>query len=265
MELSERNMNKDTTDNTLSSIEARRQGIVDIVNQIGEIHFATLRHYFPDVSDVTLRKDLQYLDKNNQLIRIHGGAKSLPMVMNFFQRTNLHQAEKSLIGEKAAKLVKPGNSIFIAAGSTCIELAKRLPSEPLYVVTDGLITALSCPYNLGIRIVIVGGEVDLNTRRISGQTTLRQLDDLHFNIAFLGTPGFHPDYGFSNLMDINAAIVQKIIEHSEKVVVLMDSSKVNYTCSPWNTPLKYVDTIISDDKLDVHLIENLRKAGHTVL
>lgn len=248
-----------------SNIEVRRQGIVDLVNQLGKVDFAKLRSSFPGISDVTLRKDLQYLDDTKQLIRIHGGAKSVPMVLNFVQRSSLHQAEKAQIAEKAAKLVSPGNSIFIASGSTCIELAKRLPHQNLFVVTDGLVTALSCPMDKNITVVILGGEIDLNTRRIADQSSLVQLDSLHFNISFLGTPGFHPEYGFSNMKGIYASIVKKIIEHSEKTVVLMDSSKVNYSCSPWNTPLESVDTIISDDAFDPQLAGKLRAKGIEVL
>mgnify|MGYP001434148425 CR=1 FL=1 len=252
-------------EDTPNSLEKRRQGILDIVNQLGEINFTKLRQYFPGVSDVTLRKDLKFLDDNHQLVRIHGGAKSFPQVINFKQRASLHQEEKGIIGAKAAKLIQPGNSIFLAAGTTCVELAKLLPSFPLYIVTDGLNTAAAIPIAQNFHMVILGGELDLNTRRIYGQSVLQQLDSMHFNIAFLGTPAFHPDYGFSNLSDINAAIAGKIIQKSERIIMLMDSSKVNYACSPWNTPLNAVDTIISDGKLEPDVTKKIRSAGVELL
>ncbi|MDD7202512.1 MAG: DeoR/GlpR family DNA-binding transcription regulator [Sphaerochaetaceae bacterium] len=245
--------------------ETRRQGILDIINQLGEINFPQLRHYFPGLSDVTLRKDLMQLDKERQIIRIHGGAKSLPQVINYSQRSNLHQKEKALIGAKAAALIQPGNSIFIASGSTCVELARQVNVSPLFIVTDGLITASVCPLKEGNHVVLLGGEIDLSTKRIFGQSVLEQLDPLHFHTAFLGTPAFHPDFGFSYLTDMHAAIVEKIISRSEKVVMLMDSSKVNYACSPWTMPTKHINTIVSDGNLDPQLVQRLKQQGVEVL
>ena len=197
-------------------MEKRRQAIRDIVNQLGEVNFAQLKELFPEVSDVTLRKDLKFLDETQQLIRVHGGAKSLPYLLNYHYRSSLHREEKQLIAAKAAKLINPHDSVYITAGTTCVELAAILPAMPLYVFTDGLNTAASFPYSPDINVEIFGGEVDLNVMRIGGPSVLDALNNLRFNIAFLGTPGFHPDYGFANLSSSIAAIFLKVIERSEK-------------------------------------------------
>ena len=231
-------------------MEKRRQAIRDIVNQLGEVNFSQLRELFPEVSDVTLRKDLKFLYETQQLIRIHGGAKSLPHLLNFHYRATLHLEEKRLIAAKAAKLINPHDSLFITSGTTCVELASALPSMPLYVFTDGLNTAASFPFSPDINVEIFGGEVDLNVMRIGGPSVLDALENLHFTTAFLGVPGFHPDHGFSILSSSIAAIFQKVIEHSDKVVILMDSSKVNYSYTPRMIPLEAVDIVISDDKLE---------------
>lgn len=246
-------------------MEKRRQAIRDIVNQLGEVNFAQLKDLFPEVSDVTLRKDLKYLDETQQLIRVHGGAKSLPHVLNFHYRASLHHEEKQLIAAKAAKLISPHDSIYITAGTTCVELAAAIPQVPLYVFTDGLNTASSFPFSPDIKVEILGGEVDLNVMRIGGPSVLDALDNLRFNIAFFGTPGFHPDYGFANLSSSIAAIFFKVIERSDKVVVLMDSSKVNYSYTPRMIPLEAVDIVISDDNLEPHIKKHLESRNITVL
>lgn len=247
------------------NIDKRRQAITDMVNQMGSISLRQLKECFPTVSEVTLRKDLLALDQEQQLIRVHGGAKQLPHVSNFLFRTNSNQEEKRIIAEKAVTLIQPGGSVFIAAGTTCVELAKLLPSFPLFVCTDGLTTACSIPMSPSTTLEIFGGEVILNTMRVSGLSVLNAIERMHFNIAFLGTPGFHPDYGFSYLSELTAVTVQKIIQQSDKVVMLMDSSKVNYTFAPRSIPLESVDVIVTDDLLEMEVVEKIRAKGVTVL
>ena len=85
-------------------MENRRQQIVDLVNRDGKISFSELKQFFPEVSDVTLRKDLKYLDSTMQIVRVHGGAKSLPAAIgavdNFYTRSTKNVDMKKLIAEK---------------------------------------------------------------------------------------------------------------------------------------------------------------------
>lgn len=246
-------------------MEKRRQAIRDMVNQLGEVNFAQLREMFPSVSDVTLRKDLKYLDEQEQLIRIHGGAKALPHGKNYLYRSSLHRAEKQRIAVKAVSLLSPGDSVFITSGTTCAELAAILPAMPLYVFTDGINTAASFPCHPELNVEIFGGEVDLNVMRVGGAAVLDALEHLHFNTAFLGVPGFHPNYGFSILSSSIATLFYKIMEHSDRVVILMDSSKVNYSYTPRMIPLSAVDMVVADGNLDHDVQALLEDAGIQVL
>ncbi|MBQ2751417.1 MAG: DeoR/GlpR transcriptional regulator [Oscillospiraceae bacterium] len=248
----------------------RRQAIADIVNQLGEIHIRDLRRMFPNISEVTLRKDLQVLDEENSLVRIHGGARSINDVTlknsNFNTRTLLHQNEKAIIGEKAAKLIKDGMSVFISSGSTCAELAKQLPSEyTLQVFTDGISIALKAPVSPGITVELVGGVVNRNLMRLTGPSVVSALDALHFDYAFLGTMGFNKQAGFPVATPGIAASNTKAIEHSRKTVILMDSSKVNDMCTARNIPFKSVDIVISDGKLSEDVVAFLNENQIEVL
>ena len=126
----------------------RRQDIIEIVNRLGEVTITQLKELFPNVSEVTLRKDLKYLNSTMQIVRIHGGAKSLPAAIgtvdSFFTRSTQNIEQKNIIAKKAAKLLNPNQSLFIAAGSTCTQFVKSLPDIPLHVFTDGLVTAIEC-------------------------------------------------------------------------------------------------------------------------
>jgi DeoR family transcriptional regulator of aga operon len=247
------------------NIGKRRQAICDMVNQNGSVNFTQLKECFPGVSEVTLRKDLQYLDETQQIIRIHGGAKALPQTMNFVYRSSIHQTEKGIIATKAAELIQPNTSVFITAGSTCAELAKRLPPIPMCVFSDGLYTAINFPKRIDLTVQVLGGEVDMNTMRIEGLAVLKQLEEMHFNISFLGTPGFHPDYGFSYFSEMTAAAISTVIRNSDKVVMLMDSSKVNYALMPQKVPLEAVDVLVTDDMLESEIVEKLAKKKIEIL
>ena len=248
-----------------SSIEKRRQAMLDMINQAGTISFSKLEQYFPDVSGATLRKDLQYLSEERQIMRFHGGAKSMPKELSYVSRAHLHMEEKKLIASKAIRLLQPNQSIFITAGSTWAELEKQMPDFPYYLFTDGLDTAVGLRNNPNSTVEILGGQLNLNLMRVGGNQVYERLEKLHFNISFLGAPSFHPGYGFSYLDEMTAMCLRKAAAQSEQVVMLMDSSKVNYTFTPCLIPLDEVDVVVSDDSLEQEVIDCLKEHGIVVL
>ncbi len=232
------------------NIEARRKTIIEMVNRSGSLDFDQLRAAFPDVSDVTLRKDLQYLNDTQQAIRVHGGLKSMPSALNYYIRSNLNSQQKSRIAEKAAEIIRPGESIFVSAGTTCAELAKRLPDFPLSICSDGIYTVNNIHSHPNISVQLLGGDVNLEIMRVEGLSVLNQLEQKHFTTAFLGALSIDINYGFFNNSSMTAAILGKVVEISDRVILLMDSSKINYTFTPYYIPLTKVDTIITDTAVD---------------
>ncbi len=250
-------------------MDTRRQEIVDLINREGKISVSTLKMHFPDVSDVTLRKDLKYLDSTRQIIRVHGGAKSLPAAIgtvdNFYTRSAKHIGEKKLIAEKAARLLGPNHALFVGSGSTCTELCKVLPDIPLQVFTDGLVTALELSKFPNIEATILGGEVNTNDIRASGPKVFDGLNQLHFDFAFLGTDGYRSDYGFVCCSAHSAALFLTLRKCSDKLVVLMDHSKVNAARAARNIASSQVDIVISDGGLESSVMKSLSQAGVAVL
>ena len=250
-------------------MDIRRQKIVELINLHGEISFTSLKEHFPDVSEVTLRKDLRQLDAEQQIVRIHGGAKSLPTAIgavdNFYTRSTRHINEKMTIAQKAISLLRPNQSIFIGSGSTCAELCKYLPGIPLQVFTDGLVTALELSKQSNVEATILGGEVNTNDVRCSGPKVFSELTQLHFDLAFLGTDGYRPGQGFVCYSPHSAALFNALKKSSDKLVVLMDYSKVNAARAARNIPAEYVNYVICDDNLDPGILKSFTHAGVTVL
>lgn len=247
------------------NIDLRRQAILDLVNKYGTLDFQQLRNAFPGVSDVTLRKDLQYLDDTQQATRTHGGVRSIPSALNYFYRANVNTEKKRAIAAKAASLIRPGTSIFISAGSTCAELARCLPVFPLKVCSDGVYTVSNIATLPSLSVELLGGDVDLNIMRVEGISVLNRLESLHFSVAFMGALALNPDYGFAHNSAMTSAILEKVAQHSDRTVVLLDSTKLSHSLPTYSVPLSAVQTLVTDDDFPPEVAAVMRSKGIEVL
>ncbi len=246
----------------------RQQEIVETINRLGEVTISQLKELFPDVSEVTLRKDLKYLNSTMQIVRIHGGAKSLPAAIgtvdSFFTRSAKNIEQKNIIAKKAIKLLNPNQSLFIAAGSTCIQFVKSLPDIPLQVFTDGLVTAIELSKFANIDANLIGGSIDSDVR-CCGPKMFEDLSRLHLDYAFIGTDGYRPGYGFVCCTANAASLFSISRSASDNLVVLMDSTKVNATRAPRIVPPSEISILVTDGQLDDNITKSFIKAGVTVL
>ena len=123
-------------------MQERRQKIVEFVNRLGTVSFAQLRAAFQEVSEMTLRTDLKALDEERRLVRVHGGAKSVEVVVgtdDFLLRRSLRAApEKAQIARKALGLLRPDMTIYLDSGSTTTGLAHLIPDERYQIFTNSL-------------------------------------------------------------------------------------------------------------------------------
>lgn len=248
-----------------NALSERRVAILQMVNQFGSLDLHQLREAFPDVSDVTLRKDLQYLDDTKQALRTHGGIKSIPSALNYFYRANENVELKKIIAAKAATLISPGDQVFISAGTTCAELARVLPSFPLTVYSDGVYTVSNIAIRPNIAVKLLGGDLDLNILRVEGASTISQLENTHFDIAFMGALCVNPGIGFSHSSAMTVTILQRVISHSDRVVVLLDSTKISTSSYTYWLGFSGVDTIISDSAFSPEVAEQLKKKGIEII
>ncbi len=234
-------------------MEGRRQKIIDLVNREGEVSFNQLKEAFPDVSEVTLRKDLRLLDAGQHLIRVYGGAKSIrstyTSMTSYYMRNTQQMEEKQQIARKAVKLLKPYDSLYLAAGSTCGAIAQNLPDIPLRIVTDGLETALSLSKQKKAEILVLGGEMDMGTMQMTGARVFSELDSLRLDYAFNGTLGYSLEYGFGYQSLHAFMMTEQLRKRANKMVIVMDSAKVESVRAMYNFAPENVDILISDDNL----------------
>ena len=249
-------------------MEQRRSEIVAFVNEKGSITFAQLKERFPSVSEMTLRTDLKILDQSKRLVRIHGGAKSLEQITGnddllrkrFIQNT---EAKKE-IAEKAVPLVEPHKTIFLDSGSTTTMLTHRLQNQPNVIITSGLTCAIELAQYDKIKGSLGGGNLNTRSLSINGSEGIRYLEKINFDIAFIGVTRYSKETGFTCESFEDALIKRTVIERAEKVILLMDSSKINkrgtYTiCSETD-----VDAVVCDKELPQIMKEEWENLGLSV-
>src|SRR5574344_1334776 len=109
----------------------RRNEMIDLINSEGSVSFAKLKAAFSNVSEMTIRSDLKALDKENRIVRVHGGARSIGVIVGtdvaYDIRAARNPAGKRQIAQKALKLLTPGVTVYLDSGSTAIEMASHFP------------------------------------------------------------------------------------------------------------------------------------------
>lgn len=229
----------------------RRLQISELVRQHGSVQVAALASRF-GVSMQTVRKDLRYLSERGVMARAYGGGidssavGGSPAEPPYEAKRTVHLDEKRRIGQLAATLVKPGDTIAIDSGTTAMQLAEALANVEVTVVTNdfGVLTVLSPKSN--IRIVMLGGELRRKNMAFYGGLTVEALDALHVDRLFLGVDGFDLERGITTHYEPEAMLNRKMVEAARQVVAITDSSKFGKICLHRIIALGDLDMLITD-------------------
>ena len=164
----------------------RRMEINTYIQTKGEIKFNELTSIFPTVSAMTLRRDLAYLEDEHKIIRTRGGAKSLSFVSEnlkeekFLRNTLVNIEEKNIIARKAVKLIRPGRSVFLDAGSTILCLSKLIPDERYYIFTSAPNVAMEVLYSTSSAVNLTGGELNRDNLAVAGAGAVDFMKNVKF-------------------------------------------------------------------------------------
>jgi DeoR family transcriptional regulator, aga operon transcriptional repressor len=228
---------------------ARRRQISDLITAQGVVRVGELVKLF-GVSDVTIRNDLEALAHEGILVRDHGGAvgrihTSLSVAFN--QRAMLSLDFKQRIGEAAAKMVSAGETIILDAGTTLMEMAKRLPAvSPLTVITNGLNIATEIGSRPGVHVMLAGGSLSTETISTVGPLAERDLRELLADKLFLGIQAFDPKVGLSDVSVEVARVKAAMVTAANYVVLLADSTKYPTRAFARVAELTEIDCLITD-------------------
>lgn len=211
------------------------------------------------VSGETVRQDLIAFEKDGLAVRVHGGAvagKMLPPedqdgFIGFRLRQNLNLQIKRDIALAAAKLVQENQTVALDSGTTSLEIAKVLKEnfEHLIIVTNSLVTALELADKKGFTVICTGGVVTPDEYSFISAYSMLILDNLHTDLLFLTTSGVSLEQGVTDQRIEEILVHKKMMDISEKVVVVTDSSKFEKISFSKVCSLDQVDTIVTDKLL----------------
>ena len=253
----------------MDSMEMRRDAIVQLVNEKGSVRFSQIKEAFPNVSEMTLRTDLKVLDEEKKILRVHGGARSVQVIIGtdgFLNRKSVHNiSEKQEIARKALTLLHPDTTLFLDSGSTTTAFARQIPDRSYLIYTTGLSCATELANLSKPTVMLPGGKLNRYSQSVFGYSAIRELERVNFNQAFLGVTGFHPEVGFSCGISDEAFLKQTAIRKADQVIVLMDSSKVGVKCSFSFGQLSDIDIVVSDGKLPKEFLTQCKRYGVQIL
>jgi DeoR family transcriptional regulator, aga operon transcriptional repressor len=232
----------------------RKQKILELINEKEIVQISELTKLF-DVAEMTIRRDLDDLDKENIIARVRGGAMKVsgPSIHRsaFTERKDEYFTEKKRIGKIAAELIGEKDTVLFDSGTTTMEIAKNLShTHELFTMTMSIPIAIELSKYKQNQVYIPGGFLkDPNELNIIGNSTINALEDFSINKLFLGAWGFHEERGLVFLNVEETILRKKMMKIANEVNVVIDSSKFGKDGLVSINDFSKIDRIITDDKI----------------
>jgi len=244
----------------------RRERIRKLIQSKGEIKLKELESLFPEISSMTLRRDLAFLESNGYIVRTRGGAIPVTRLSAtgedvYSQRAMENVEAKSRIAKKAVNFIEKGRSLFIDSGTTMMYLAKEIPDENLSIITTGPNIGLEIIKKSRPTVTIIGGQLGRNTLSTSGIYSLSYLKGINIDTAFMATSGFSLESGFTSGNYNECELKKEIIRKARRTVMLMDVSKIDKNMPFTFAVLEDIDVLICDAKLPDRIMEAADRNG----
>ena len=205
----------------------RQAKMKDYVERKGVASMKELHALFPEVSLMTIHRDLDALERSGAVIKVRGGAKAVRHAadLGFDIRMQDNVEGKSVIAGKALSLVQPHSSIFLDAGTTSLILAQNMPDISINVFTTGPSVGIElCQLN-NPTVTLCCGTINRKNQAISGKNTLEMLEKINIDTAFIGVSGCSAEAGFTCGTEADMLVKQLVIQKARTSVILCDSTK----------------------------------------
>jgi DeoR family transcriptional regulator, fructose operon transcriptional repressor len=247
-----------------TALNGRQQRVMEQLQIDGEIRISDLKIIF-NVTEMTLRRDLEKLEQLGMIKRTFGGAILHSKDIAIKDRTGVMAQEKNRIGRKAASIIQAGESVFIDGGTTTFELARALqPGLDIKVVTNALNVANEL-MDKGIPTIVSGGMILESTSTLIGPYAVGTIGSMAYSRVFLGTTGVSARHGFSNSNMYEAEIKKTAIRQTGEVNVLADHTKLGGKDLLLFAGIGQVHRLITDRLPDATLMDALQAEGMEIV
>jgi len=249
--------------------QERHDQILWLINSEGTVKTSDLIKRF-NVSLETIRRDLESLEKAGKLKRVYGGAiqkNPSRKFKNFNTREKEFSKEKIRIAEKALDIIEDGQAIALDSGTTNLILAKMLKGrfKHLTIVTNSMIIANELMDQQELDVILTGGTVSSKDYAMSGIIAEQVIGNFHFDICFISVSGVSIKVGITDYNLETVQIQRKLIESSQKVIVLADHRKFSTISMVKVCDFVEVNAVITDDQLDDKVLDQYREKGLEIL
>ena len=238
----------------------RRRAIVALLNEQGEVVVDALAQHFA-TSEVTIRKDLAELEKNGLLLRRYGGAVPMPqeLIGEPAQPISRH---KQAIARAAVGLIREHARIIIDSGSTTAAMIPQLGHKPGLVVMTNSLSVANALRDIEHEPVLLmtGGTWDPHSESFQGQVAEQVLRSYDFDQLFIGADGIDLERGTTTFNEL-LGLSRVMAEVAREVIVMVESDKVGRRIPNLELPWSSVHTLITDDRLDSQVAEQIRARG----
>ncbi|MBQ8885368.1 MAG: DeoR/GlpR transcriptional regulator [Clostridia bacterium] len=230
----------------------RIEEIAELLDKRGKLTLEQLEEYFPNVSQMTLRRDLFQLEEEGKIIRIRGGAMSVKEVQKssgepYTKKATIHTDEKIEIAQKAAMLVDEGSSIFIDGGTTALYLAKELPDMACNVFTNGIAVAKELAQKKNVSVTLIGGQLIKENLSTASPMAAQYFADTNFELAVISAAAFTTENGFSCRSQLEADLLRLVRKKAKFVYMMLDSSKIGKIMPYTFARAEDINVLITDD------------------
>ena len=245
-----------------------RQAVIrDFIEKHNVVSIKELQALCPDVSLMTIHRDLDALAKSGIIVKVRGGARSVRHTgdIGYDIRLQENNAGKMAMAHKALELIQPGSTVFLDASTTNLMLARILPDINLNIFTTGPNIAIELCRLHNPNITLCCGTMNRKNMALSGPNTIEMLDKINLDMAFIGVSGCSADAGFTCGTESDMVVKRLVIQKARTSVVMCDRAKFSRLMPYTFARFDDVDYLISDAPVPETVVCAAKTAGIRVL
>lgn len=239
-------------------VHKRREVIREMLRNKPFVSYGELCELFPDVSGMTIRRDIDYFVSSDEAVKVRGGARSKSFITSstdeaMSRRMYSNVTEKEAIAFCASSFLETGRSVFLDSGSTVQSVAKFIPNERFTFTTTNPALALELCKGGQAAVNLVGGRLDRDYQSVSGPQAMRYLADVNIDIAILSPSGFSAKSGFTGGNYSECELKRCVADKASTVIMLMDHTKIERSLPYTFCTIDKISVLITDKALPEEL------------
>jgi DeoR/GlpR family transcriptional regulator of sugar metabolism len=245
----------------------RQEQMREYIEQKNIVTIKELQALFPDVSLMTVHRDLDALARSGAIVKFRGGAKSVKLAGDpeFNVRMRENVSGKTLMAQKALELIQPHTSIFLDASTSNLALARILPDINLNIVTTGPSIALELCRLHNPVVTLCCGTMNRKNLALSGQNTLQMLENINIDLAFIGVSGCSVDAGLTCGTEGDMLVKRMVIKKARRSVAMCGQEKFSCLMPYTFAEFSDVDCLITDAPVPDAVAQAAKRSGIRIL